>query len=73
MAIPTAINEYAAGAEAVECVERNMCNAVSARRWHPAGVEEHITCKRNAPEAGRSCVRPETMLVFGPHRESEEL
>ena len=39
-----------------------MCNADSARRCHPAGVEEHITCKRSAPEAGRSRVWPEAML-----------
>src|SRR4029077_17851993 len=61
-------NIYAAGAEAVSKVERNMCNAVNARCCHPAGVEEHITCKRNAPEAGRSCVWPGTMLDSGPHR-----
>jgi hypothetical protein len=23
-----------------------MCDAVNARRGHPAGVEEHITCKK---------------------------
>ena len=65
-------NIYAAGAEAVSKVERNMCNAVNARRCHPAGVEEHITCKRNAPEAGRSRVWPEARLDSGPHREGEE-
>ena len=29
-----------------------------ARCCRPVGVEEHITCKRSASEAGRSCVRP---------------
>src|SRR5215472_12152755 len=43
-----------------------------ARRCHPAGVEEHVTRKRNAPEAGRSRVRPLAMLRPGPHREGEE-
>jgi hypothetical protein len=23
-----------------------MCHAVNARRGHPGGVEEHITCKK---------------------------
>ena len=39
-------NVYIAGAETVQKVERNMCNAASARRCRPAGVEEHITCKK---------------------------
>jgi hypothetical protein len=49
-------NVYIAGAETVQKVERNMCNAASARRCRPAGVEEHITCKGDVPEAGRSRV-----------------
>ena len=43
-----------------------------ARCCRPAGVEEHITCKRNTPEAGRSRVWPEAMLCPGLHREGEE-
>jgi hypothetical protein len=27
-------------------------------RFHPAGVEEHITCRGIASETGRSCGRP---------------
>src|SRR5262249_24302418 len=49
-------NVYIAGAETGQKVERNMCNAARARRRRPAGVEEHITCKGDVPEAGRSRV-----------------
>src|SRR5215468_11903866 len=42
-----------------------------ARCCRPAGVQGHITCKRIAPEAGRSRVRPRS-AEYGPHREGEE-
>jgi len=51
-------------------VERNMSKAVK-RGFGPAGVKEHITRKRIAPELGRSRVRPERYRA-GPHREGEE-
>ena len=45
--------ECVAGAEAVETVERNMGDAVTRGVVRPAGVREHITCKRIASEPGR--------------------
>ena len=44
-------------------VERNTSSAVTRGTNRPAGVEEHITCKRTASETGRSRARP---LGLGP-------
>ena len=43
-----------------------------ARGCRPAGVEDHITCKRRPSEAGRSLVWPCGDRPTGPHREGEE-
>jgi RNA-directed DNA polymerase len=52
-------------------VERNTSKAATRGLVRPAGVEEHITRERIAPELGRSRVRPEQSCT-GPHREGEE-
>ena len=52
--------------------ERHMGRAVMRGTAHPAGVEEHITGKRSASEAGRSCDWPLADEAGGPHREGEE-
>jgi len=39
-------------------VERNMSSAVMRGTDHPAGVEEHIRCRRSASELGRARVWP---------------
>src|SRR5580692_6438970 len=51
-------NRLLAGAEIVFVIERNMSSAAMRGAVHPAGVEEHITCKRSASELGRSRVWP---------------
>jgi hypothetical protein len=45
-----------AGAEGFHSLEGNMCGTAMRGCCRPAGVEGHITCKRIAPEAGRSRV-----------------
>src|SRR6202023_2887982 len=66
-------NDEFAGAETVVMVERNMCNAVNASHCRPAGVQEHITRKRIASEAGISRDWPSVSSERdGPHREGEE-
>ena len=41
-------NRLLAGAEIVFVIERNTSNAAMRGAARPAGVEEHITCKRIA-------------------------
>jgi hypothetical protein len=57
-------------------VERNMGSAVTRGTGRPAGVQEHITRKRIASEAGISHVWPSVESSLsrygGPHREGEE-
>ena len=53
-------------------VERNMSKADMRGTAYPAGVEEHVTRKRNASEVGRSQVRPVAKVRPGPHREGEK-
>ena len=52
------------GAEIVFVIERNMGWTVMRGPVHPAGVEEHITRKRIASEAGRSHVWPSIENLF---------
>ena len=42
--------EDVAEAETVSVSEGSMSNAVTSRRYHSAGVDEHITCKRTTLE-----------------------
>jgi RNA-directed DNA polymerase len=60
------------GAEVVLCSRTQHEQYRYARHCHPAGVEEHITRKRIASEAGRSRVWPSPDDAGGPHREGEE-
>ena len=60
------------GVEAFFAAEHNMSRTVMRGTAHPAGVEEHITRKKNALEPGRSRVWPSAVEVGGPHREGEE-
>jgi hypothetical protein len=53
-------------------VERNTDTAVTRGSVRPAGVQEPITRKRIALEAGRSRVWPVAEEGSGPHREGEE-
>ena len=58
------------GAEVVLTAERHMGRTVKRGAVHPAGVEEHITRKRIASEAGIS--RDWSSVSSerdGPHRE----
>src|SRR5258708_2913903 len=49
-----------------------MSRTVMRGTAHPAGVEEPITRKKIASEAGRSRVWPSAKEAGGPHREGDE-
>ena len=60
------------GAEVLLCSRTQHEQYRYARYCRPAEVEEHLTRKRIASEAGRSRVWPSPDDADGPHREGEE-
>ena len=65
-------NIYAAGAEAVSKVERNMCNADSARRCHLPGSKNTSRAKGVHRKLGDPASGQGQCSQSGPHREDEE-